>query len=114
MALINMERPKPDKTEDKLPVPASNDSYYEKYPWGLRISLGNEELKKLGFDITSIKAGSVGEINAKIIFTEVRSVDKLNNSGATEKSNNVEIQITDLEIISPDNFEGAFKEAIEE
>jgi hypothetical protein len=114
MALINMERPKPDKTENKVAEPMGTDSYYEKYPWGLRLSLNNDELTKLGFDITSIKAGDVGEINAKIIFTEVRSVDKVKEDGSTKKDNSIDIQITDLEVISANNFEKAFNEASEE
>ena len=110
--LISMERPKPVslKAEAKICEPCSSDGYYEKYPYGLRISLRNEDLEKLGVDVAAITAGDIGTISAKIVFTEVQSRDTLDDKGASKKNNSVEMQITDLEINS-DDFDSSFKEA---
>lgn len=114
MALINMSRPKPEVKEERVTLAPEGDSYYEKYPYGLRISLRNEQLEKLGIDVTKYKAGDTGILNAKVIFTEVCSRDMLGDSNESKKDNSMEIQITDLEVTNSEDFEKSFKEATEE
>ena len=115
--LISLERPKPADAKDEAKVcePCTNDPYYEKYPYGTRINLRNGDVKKLGLDISTIKAGSTGDITAKIIFTEVSSRESINSKGESIQDDSIEIQITDLEIIpGGSDFEDAFNEAIAE
>ena len=53
MALINMKRPKPKKrAKEMLTAP---EPYWEKYPYGLKIDLHNEELNRYNFSEGDIK-----------------------------------------------------------
>jgi hypothetical protein len=110
MSLVNMERPKPSdvKSEAKLSEPIATDSYYEKYPYGLRLTLRADEIKKLGLDVSKIKAGSNGSLSANIKFIEVESRESLDSSGATKDDSSLDIQITDLEVITDNSFKDEF------
>jgi hypothetical protein len=114
MNLISMERPKPEdvKKEAVEAMPISGNSYYEKYPWGLRLTLNNEELKKLGISIKDLDIDTVVTINAKALITSLSSDQNIENKDKT--NNRVELQITDLAVENAEDFEGAFKEAIDE
>jgi hypothetical protein len=114
MNLINMERPKPEdaKKEAVEAMPITGNSYYEKYPWGLRLTLNNEELKKLGMKIKDLEIDTVVSITAKALITSLSSDQNIENKEGTR--NRVELQITDLAVESAEDFEGAFKEAVDE
>jgi len=109
-----MERPKPEDSKkemvDAMPIPGN--SYYEKYPWGLRLTLNNEELKKLGLKIKDLEIDTAINISAKALITSLSSDQNIENKEGTR--NRVELQITDLSIESSEDFEGAFKEAVDE
>lgn len=109
-----MERPKPKKVDEeaKSSCPCVGDSYYEKFPYGMRLTLRDEELKKLGLDVTKLKAGGIGTLQAKIIFTDISKNDHIDKEGKTTSDNRIEIQITDVGIEHSDKeFEDAFNDA---
>lgn len=114
MGMVNMERPKPQIEETKLTEPMQTDSY-EKYPYGLRFTLNDEDLNKLGIDINDYDVNSEVKIDAKAIITQVSSRQS-NNDGSNKISfdNSLEFQITDLSINDMGNFNESFKEAINE
>jgi len=60
------------------------------YPWGLRISLNGDALKKLGIDLPK-----VGEMLAIGGLAKVCAVSTREHEGG-ESHSNVELQITDL------------------
>ena len=114
MNLTSMERPKPEDTKKEAVTaePITGNSYYEKYPWGLRLTLNNEELKKLGMKIKNLEIDTVVSITAKALITSLSSDQNIENKEGTR--NRVELQITDLAVESAEDFEGAFKEAVDE
>jgi hypothetical protein len=59
------------------------------YPWGLRINLSDEEIKKLGLTMPEIGTELSMEAVAKVV-----SVSERSNTGG--KSRSVEIIITDM------------------
>ena len=71
----------------------SLDCCYDPYPWGLRISLDNETLKKLG--IEAMEVGKVVQISA---VAEVKSfgVREEDEAGTPVVSRNASLQITSL------------------
>lgn len=115
MSLVNMERPKPSdvKSEARLSGPIATDGYYEKYPYGLRLTLRADEIKKLGLDVSKIKAGSNGSLQAEIKFVEIESRDSLDNDGKTTNNSSIDIQITSLEIDTADTFKDEFNKITE-
>ena len=70
----------------------STDPEIEKYPWGLEIRLGNEELEKLG--ISNLPA-----VGTKMSMSAVVRVDSA-RSEQTDKElrRNIELQITHMEL----------------
>lgn len=88
MALINMKRA-PEKEE----MPGAIEKDEPRYPYGLCIRLGKEELDKLG--ITALPAvGSEMTITAKV-FVESTSAYETQGAG---KDQSMSLQITDMEI----------------
>ena len=114
MGMINMERPKPQSMETKLAEPVSDDSYYERYPWGLRLTLNNEDLNKLGIKINDYNVNSEIKIEAKAIITQVSSRQSSDGLNSTNSDNSLELQITDLSINDMGDFNESFKEAVNE
>lgn len=114
MNLISMERPKPEdvKKEAVEAMPTTGNSYYEKYPWGLRLTLNNEELKKLGLRVKDLDIDTVVNVSAKALITGLSSDQNIENKESIR--NRVELQITDLSLENSEDFEGAFKEAVDE
>ncbi len=86
MALINMKQ-QPKREE----MPGEYEKDEPQYPYGLCISLGKDELEKLG--ITALpKVGSEMMITAKAI---VKSTSEYDTQGAG-KEMSVSLQITDM------------------
>ena len=113
--MVDMSRPKPtNMVEEKAQMPVATDSYYEKYPWGLRLTLNDEDIKKLGLKISDFNVEDTRELTAKILVTSVSSEQNMNDSGKAKTRDRLEFQITDMSITDPEDFEGAFKEAIDE
>lgn len=80
-----------------------------KYPYGLKLDLRSEELKKLGLDISNLKVGGKVKIEA---VAKVESIHSLESRDSTDKG--ISIQITDLAIApkgGEDEFAAGFDEA---
>jgi hypothetical protein len=107
-----MSRPKPEVAEEKMTIGPS-DSYYEKYPWGLRINLDNDALKKLGLKLSALTVGGTVDVTAKALVTSLSSDQNMENTDQKVR-NRVELQITDLMVADSEDFGSAFKEAIDE
>jgi hypothetical protein len=113
--MVSMERPKPEVQEKRQECCPTSDPYYEKYPYGLRIDLGTEELKKLGIDLKNFKLNQEVLISAKcsvIRLEDTSSVDMYEGNKVRENQR-LELQVTELAIENPEDFQGAFNEAIE-
>ena len=86
MALVNMKQ-QPKREE----MPGAIEADEPRYPYGLCISLGKEELEKLG--ITALpKVGSEMMVTAKAV---VKSVSAYDTQGEGQDMR-VELQITDM------------------
>lgn len=89
MPLVSMEQPKKKESTDK---PVEVSSYYEKYPYGLRITLNKEALKKLGLSSKDFSSGQTGTLEAS--YTVISTSDRTSIEGGDNMS--VELQITGL------------------
>lgn len=88
MAMINMKS-KPEREE----MPGEIEGDEPRYPYGLCLSLGKDELEKLG--ITALpKVGSEMMVTAKAY---VKSTSAYETQGEGEKMS-IELQITDMEL----------------
>lgn len=88
MAMINMKQ-KPEREE----MPGAIEADEPQYPYGLCITLGKEELEKLG--ITALpKVGSEMMITARAY---VKSTSAYETQGEGERMS-IHLQITDMEI----------------
>lgn len=85
MTSMKMEPKKGDKAE----AACCSMEQEEKYPWGLRLNLGDEELKKLGIKELP-KVGQSLTLTATVKVVGVRS-----NESQEGENRNVELQITD-------------------
>ena len=110
--LISMQRPKPDKEETK-PMTV-DDEYYEKFPYGLRISLNDEDMQKLGMSSSGFNVEDIMLLKAKVLITNVSSEQNMNSNGVVKVRDRMELQITDLSLVSDTDFDVAFDEAIDE
>lgn len=86
MPLTSMRLPKPTKRSkveaDKPP----------EYPYGLRISLDTDSLKKLGTSVSDLMAGQSVSLTAKAKVVSISASD------GEYKSESLDLQITDLSI----------------
>ncbi|MCK5613677.1 hypothetical protein KAR91_68060 [Candidatus Pacearchaeota archaeon] len=95
--LVNMKNPKPKK-EAKMHAECVPSPYYEKYPYGLEISLQEDSIKKLGIALKECKVGGVGAVHAQVTIKNIRQSDRLNErTGKMETSQNLDLQITDMQ-----------------
>jgi len=97
MALINMMKPKPKKKAQR-DVTAISPPYYEKYPYGLKLDLGTDELNKLGIDVSACRVGDAVYVEAKAEITNISQREELNSTGKMQEEKNICLQITDLNI----------------
>ena len=89
-AMVDMKRTPAEKTKEAdqmIPTPASRPDY----PWGLCISLTQEELDKLDLD-DEVEVGDMVHLHA---MAKVTSVSKTDNE-ATGPCCRVELQITHI------------------
>ena len=95
--LISMKKDK--KKENKESPSMAPDSPGEVYPYGLRLRLENDELKKLG--ITELpEVGKVCKIEAEGV---VESVSSSHNKDSEGPRKSVEVQITALVLDKSEN-----------
>lgn len=89
--MVSLKRPKKTKKQlkEEIAIPCCGED--DKYPYGTRINLHDEEVKKLG--IEGLQAGQTVTITAKANVEEVMKRD-----GRNGKEGRVELQITDMAI----------------
>lgn len=97
MAMTDMKQ---SQSEMKAMYPTEATMPKEDYPYGLRIRLGESELKKLGMDKLP-EVGDEIELDAKV---KVVSTNQSASEGSKSKS--VELQITHMEMGGGDEEEG--------
>lgn len=112
--MVSMQRPKPEAKEEVKQAPGIADAYYEKYPWGLRLTLNDEELSKLGIDLKTLSVDTEGSGEFKFCICRISQSEDNSMGDGKKKSRTLEIQITDLCLNCGDDFEGSFKEAVSE
>jgi hypothetical protein len=92
---------------------AEADFDRERYPWGLRLTLCKDSLKKMGLDAKGMEPGKNYKLVAKAEVESVsinkRKDDEMRGLGGTS----VEMQITELGLEPLDDFGSAFAEAVE-
>ena len=93
--MVSMELDDESKLDAVMPMPMPDKP---DYPWGLRISLTEEELEKLDLDHKDAQVGGVFHLHGLARITSV-SVNK-NTDG--KESCRIEAQIEDLAIESED------------
>lgn len=91
MALVSMMLSKKERKDTLSESPVAGER--EKYPWGLRITLETEALKKLGLDPQTIKVGTKMIVDARAEVTGA-SVDKT-DSGDRKR---LELQIVKMDV----------------
>ncbi|MDY7001249.1 MAG: hypothetical protein SVS15_05650 [Thermodesulfobacteriota bacterium] len=109
MKMIDLKIPKKTKKE----IQAEREQYEigpdggDKYPYGTRLNFNTDEVKKLGVDVSKIKAGEevTGKFKGKVIG--VRQSER--ESGDKEQSFEVQIMAIGIE----DGMDKAWKEAFE-
>lgn len=89
--LVSMKMSKKEAKETMVGPATSSDA--PKYPYGLELRLGNDELEKLGLT-EGLKAGTKCTITAEAQVTEYREVERMSG----DDSCSMEIQITALAI----------------
>ena len=94
MALTDMKRPKPKK-EDAVQGLMPAEVGYDRYPYGLRLTLDTQELEKLGLKASDFKVGQSITINAQGSITSISSYETTGKNG---DSQNVGIQIEKLDL----------------
>jgi len=75
-----------------------------KYPWGLRLDLEDETLKKLGIDVSELSSGSEVTLRGKAMISGI----SVNDSDGKKRSS-LSLQITHLELPVEGDFAAAFK-----
>jgi len=100
MPIVDMTNPEPPKEE----APAKGP-YYDKYPYGLKITLNGQALEKLGLSSKDFNVKTTGNLNGTFKVVAVRDNQRekigstgLNDLGQEEGSQEVELQITGLSI----------------
>jgi hypothetical protein len=96
-----MKSMKLTKSEATEAMPKVAEQEAPAYPWGLRLELNDESMKKLGLD----KLPEVGEammLRAKVVVERVSQNDTKDG-----KRQDMSLQITDMEIGDDEKEEGA-------
>ena len=100
--MISMEQ-LPEDREETSTVTAISKLPRPQYPWGLKISLCRDELKKLGVNAADL---SIGETVHVVALGVVTSVSQDVGGGIIgtddEPESRVEVQLTDLALESED------------
>jgi len=102
MKLISLRIPKKKKKD----MPEAVTAYEgDRYPWGLRISMNKDEIKKL--NASGLNAGDMVKIVATGKVIEKRVSDEVPD----KRSEHISIQIQTMGFTNKSDFAGAFKEA---
>lgn len=90
MKLIDMKMTKKEREENSPKVCGPGDSDGPTYPWGLKLDLNNDAIKKL--DITELpKVGTYMTVTARACVVGVRSSERENH-----EDRSIELQIEEL------------------
>jgi hypothetical protein len=109
MKLTSMKLDKKKSKDDKAIVGCCEPSSKPEFPYGLRITLEQEQIKKLGG--LDCDVGDIVGIQAAGEITSVRKEKYQNKSGA-ENRHTIEIQITSIDVVTTEGeFEKAFDKA---
>lgn len=106
----DMKISKKELKERNSPLATSVEMSAPEYPYGLRISLDEKSIKKLGIDPQGIKIGTETKIKAMAEVVAV-SMDKRSDG---EDSQRIELQITKMSVSDMNNAEEAFDEGSED
>lgn len=90
MALTSMEVPKPKVVETKSQP--SLEGSWDKFPYGLRITLNKDALKALGLTAKDFSSGENGSLEATYVVTETSDRTSIENGD----NQSVSLQITKL------------------
>jgi hypothetical protein len=112
--LVNMIMPAPkvDVLSSAHPLEESTGAYY---PWGLELTLKDEEIKKLGLDVKSLNIDGMLRIEAEAKVVSMDISQTLNSEKKPRTQQNVRLQITRMSA-SPENSEtpeDSFRQAAE-
>ncbi len=99
--LVSLELDDEDQMDMAIPMP-SGKSLQPQYPWGLRISLTETELAKLGLDHSDAKVGDYLEFRARACVTST-SESKKEDGGSMCR---VELQIESMCVCGGDEDGG--------
>lgn len=107
--MISLEMPKPKKeTKTDMAMPMMG----QKYPYGTRIELRDEMVKKFGC-LEDCSVGDEVMITAKGKITMMRSEERQGDNNKNPKKNSsVDIQLTDMSMMMDE--EGAMSKGFEE
>ena len=104
--LVSMKLPKKTKKELKADCAPCEVGEQEQYPYGLRLSLNEEEqIEKLG--LNKVKAGAMVDIRAVGRVKEVTVTDRDKGKGYRR----MEIQIHKIGIADKSSYSQSFEEA---
>jgi len=93
MALVDMKRPKAEIEKMEVPQEVEQD----KYPYGLRITLEDAELGKLGISVKELDVGN--EMSVKAI-AKITNLEDRDSSGRGHRQS-ASLQIIKLDIPKP-------------
>lgn len=100
MALPELKSVKLTPAERKEEKAEINEYTPPPYPWGTRLCLDEDTIKKIGLDVTGLSAGSSQLVLvAKVDVTSVRSEQETNSKGGVETRRGVDLQITDMTLL---------------
>ena len=91
--MIDMRRPKPREDDAKM-MP---EAVYEAYPYGLRITLETEELRKLGLKPKSFKLDEYVKIAGKGKIVSISENEDSYSLEGSHQSVQIQIEQVDLE-----------------
>lgn len=92
--MVDMRR-SPEEKKEVMDAPMPSDM--PDYPYGLCISLGNDELEKLSLDCSDCESGDTIDLRA---FAKVTSISKQDYNGT--QTCRIELQITQLAVENED------------
>lgn len=97
MGYIDMKRPKPKKQPMTKARIEAADTWYEKYPYGLRLDLGKEEIDKLKLDVDDYEPEDIIELTVKAKVIRVsKSKDMNDMNGKQTERQNLDLQVTHI------------------
>jgi hypothetical protein len=110
MELVDMKKPKEETKVAEQPSEPMTDGAKDLYPCGLEGSICEDEIEKLGIDISKIEVGEKVIIHAVGEITEVWQ-EKIQRDGEEEIRNHLRWQIQKLALKFPNDFNDSFEEA---